>query len=98
MISPSNGQIVWYTPAHDHMDATQHDPLRPLAAMIVHVWGDRMVNLAVFNSDGHQTARTSVILLQDDDPKPKAGRFCEWMPFQLGQARKTEEAQERAAR
>lgn len=90
MISPSNGRIVWYTPARSFGDAenmsdhriAQHDKLKPLAAMVVHVWGDRMVNLVVFDSNGDQHPRTSVTLLQDDDAKPEGGRFCSWMPYQ----------------
>lgn len=95
MIIPTNGRIVWYTPSRsvgdventsDHSIA-HHDKIKPLAAMVVHVWGDRMVNLVVFDNDGHQHQRTSVTLLQDDDAKPEAGRFCSWMPYQIGQAK-----------
>jgi hypothetical protein len=57
---------------------------------VTHVWNDRMVNLAVFDSNGVAHSKTSVPLLQDDDPKPEHGFFCEWMPFQKGQAAKTE--------
>ena len=93
MIKPSNGRIVWYTPDRasdsDHKIA-QHNQMVPLAAMVAHVWGDRMVNLVVFDSNGAMHARTSVTLLQDDDAKPEGGRFCVWMPYQLGQAAKTE--------
>jgi hypothetical protein len=94
MITPSNGRIVWYTPARPTGDfdsdkaIVQHDKLKPLAAMVVHVWGDRMVNLIVFDSNGMPTPRTSVTLLQDDDAKPESGRFCSWMPYQIGQAAK----------
>lgn len=96
MIEPSHGRIVWYTPARKSGDfdsdgpITQHDKTKPLAAMVVHVWGDRMVNLVVFDSNGAAWGRTSVALLQDDDPKPEGGRFCSWMPYQKGQAAKTE--------
>lgn len=102
MISPSNGRIVWYTPSRPTGDfdsdaaITQHDRLKPLAAMVCHVWGDRMVNLLVTDSNGVQHARTSVTLLQDDDAKPEDGRFCSWMPYQLGQAAKTEAAEKSA--
>jgi hypothetical protein len=99
MISPSNGRIVWYTPARKTGDfdsdrgITQHDHTKPLAAMVVHVWSDRMVNLIVFDSNGMPTPRTSVELLQDDDPKPEGGRFCSWMPYQIGQAKAAEAKQ-----
>ena len=98
MIPPSHGRIVWYTPSRipgDHgTDSVMvhHDKLKPLAAMVVHVWSDRMVNLVVFDSNGGQHQRTSVDLLQDEDPAPASGRFCAWMPYQLGQAARSEAA------
>ena len=94
MIPPSNGRIVWYTPAVPIGDfdsdrgICQHSRATPLAAMVVHVWNDRMVNLVVFDSNGMPMPRTSVTLLQDDDVGSEGGRFCQWMPFQLGQAAK----------
>lgn len=93
MISPTPGRIVWFTPPHDrgqpHFPAglVHHDRTKPLAAMIVHVWGDRMVNLVVFDSEGKSFPFTSVGLLQDDDMKPEGGRFAAWMPYQVGQAK-----------
>jgi len=85
MIVPSNGRVVWYTPSRVGIaDAAiaHNDKLKPLAAMVVHVWGDRMVNLVVFDSNGIVHPRTSVDLLQDEDAKPESGRFCSWMPYQ----------------
>lgn len=99
MIQPSNGRIVWYTPARPNgaydgdSQVAHHDKLKPLAAMVVHAWSDRMVNLVVFDSNGQSHPRTSVELLQDDDAKPEGGRFCSWMPYQKGQAAKTEAAE-----
>lgn len=90
MISPTNGRIVWFTPGADTPSIAQHDPAQPLSAMVVHVWGDRMVNLAVFDANGSAQGLTSVTLLQDDDAKPELGRFCTWMPFQKAQAAKVE--------
>lgn len=83
MITPTNGRIVWYTPdvGFDNI-MIQHDGATPLAAMVTHVWSDRTVNLVVFDSDGYQHRRTSVTLVQDGDPKPSGGRYCEWMPYQ----------------
>ena len=98
MIPPSHGRIVWYTPARKSGDfdsdgqVTQHDKQKPLAAMVVHVWSDRLVNLVVFDSNGGQHQRTSVDLLQDEDPAPASGRFCAWMPYWLGQAARSKAA------
>jgi Phage protein (N4 Gp49/phage Sf6 gene 66) family len=48
-----------------------------------------MVNLMVINPNGHCDVRTSVSLRQDGDPEPQ-GSYCEWMPYQKGQAAKAE--------
>lgn len=92
MITPTNGRIVWFTPATSVAGGlngiVQHDKTKPLAAMVCHVWGERMVNLLVTDSQGIQHAADHVTLLQDDDTPPKLGRYCEWMPYQKGQAAK----------
>ncbi len=46
-----------------------------------------MVNLAAFNSNGVMSSHTSVTLLQDGDVPPEYGRYAEWMPYQIGQAK-----------
>jgi hypothetical protein len=43
----------------------------------------------MFDAGGNLFPRTSVWLRQDDDPPP-TGMYCEWMPYQKGQAAKTE--------
>jgi len=90
MISPTNGRVVLYTPYDTNDHLAQHDKTKPLAAIVTHVWHDRLVNLTVFDSNGMSQGRTSVKLLQDDDARPELGGFCEWMPYQKGQAAKTE--------
>lgn len=96
MIKPTTGRVVWYTPSDfDRSTMTIHD--QPLAATVAYVWHDRMVNLAVCDANGTMHSRTSVLLLQDDDERPAGGFFCEWMPYQKGQAAKTEAAERQAA-
>jgi len=93
MIRPTPGRVVWFTPSKlTQMGQlfTHHDANEPLAAIVVHVWGDRLVNLVVFDSNGVSHSRTSVPLLQEDDAKPENGYFCAWMPYQVGQAAKAE--------
>lgn len=104
VITPTNGRIVWFTP---HTDTSkwpsgmqQHDPEQPFAAIVCHVWGDRMVNLLVTDSNGAQFPFTSVDLVQDGDYTDgfKAlGRYAEWMPYQKGQAAKTEALERQVA-
>lgn len=90
MIKPTNGRVVWYTPSIHDREMPQIDKSQPLAAHVAHVYSDRMVNLMVIDSYGAAHARYSVPLIQDDDLKSEAGFYCEWMPYQKGQAAKTE--------
>ncbi|MBB5051108.1 hypothetical protein HNQ36_001062 [Afipia massiliensis] len=89
MISPSIGRIVWF---HPHI--SERDPnAQPLAAIVAKVLSDHAVNLGVFRGDGTTFAMQNVPLLQDDDEIDLEQPFCEWMPFQKGQAAKTEALQ-----
>lgn len=93
MISPTLGRIVWFTPQNQKRLVDYDimpDSSGMCAAMVVAVHSDRCVNLAVFDANGAHHAVTSVTLLQDDDVKPADGRCCEWMPYQKGQAAKSE--------
>ncbi len=59
----------------------------PLDATVIAVWGDRLVNLAIFDIYGTLHARRSVTLVQDEDTRPIGGRFAEWMPYQVATAK-----------
>jgi hypothetical protein len=114
MIRPTVGRVVWYYPsgrdkAAGGMRVCEPPPglsdtprNQPLAAIVAYVWSDHLVNLMVIDHEGISHSRTSVALNQDDQfdqPVP----YCAWMPFQKGQAQKTDElakkidAQERKA-
>jgi len=86
-ITPTNGRVVLYTPA----EAQYSIPCEglKLAAIISHVHPDGSVNLAIFGSDGTMAARKHVPLVQEGDLIP-AGGYAQWMPYQLGQAAKTD--------
>lgn len=84
MITPTVGRVVWYRPVADILCVNGTEPL---AAIVAGVWGDRMVNLAVFDFNGAMHNRTSVTLVQPEDTKPDHS-FCQWMPFQVDQANK----------
>jgi hypothetical protein len=96
MITPTVGRVVWFAPARGDTAMT-FGVDQPCAALVAYVWNDRMVNLAVFDHNGAFHARTSVPLLQDDDAKPEGGYFATWMPYQKGQAAKTEAAEAKLA-
>lgn len=94
-IEPTVGRVVHYIPA----DHERHDlgatSQRALAAMIVQVHDERLVNLTVFDGNGRSHGRTSVRLVQPGDAEP-AGGYCRWMAYQLGQAERTREAEQAA--
>ena len=94
MITPSVGRIVWFFP-----ELEQRDPNgQPLAALVAKVIDDRTVNLMVSAADGSTFGRQHVALLQPDDQRPydpverPDQAHATWMPYQLGQAAKTEAA------
>ena len=84
-ILPTVGRVVWFTPSKLSGDGffAHIYGRKPLAAIVAHV-----VNLAVFDSNGVSHSRTSVRLVQAGEDKPEHGYFCEWMPYQVGQAAK----------
>jgi hypothetical protein len=99
MISPTPGRVVWYVPgASESADFADPSNGDPCAAIVARVWSDRMVNLAVFDANGKTHSRCSVKLLQDDDKPDYEGQpHAMWMPYQKGQAAKTEALEAKAA-
>ncbi len=95
MIKPTNGRVVLYTPPKS--SDLPHSFGQTLAALIAHVHSDKMVNLMVIDANGHPHSITSVDLIQEGDTKPEWGNYCEWMPYQKGQAAKTEQAEKKLA-
>lgn len=84
MIQPVNGRVVWFYPSKAHKESGA----QPMAAQVAYVHSDRMVNVGYLDYNGVHQSATSVPLLQDDDAAP-AGHFCEWMPYQKGQAQRS---------
>lgn len=93
MIKPTIGRVVWFHPGlapdSSRTETTQ-------AAIICHVWSDTCVNLAVFDANGVASNQTSVYLFQGDSERPSS-QFAEWMPYQQGQAAKTEALEKKLA-
>jgi hypothetical protein len=97
MIKPTVGRKVWYYPSAEDKNGSpapggqppmEVNSAEPLDATVVAVWGDRCVNLAIFDIHGALFARRSVRLLQDDDAVPEFGRYATWIPYQVAQAAK----------
>lgn len=94
-MKPTVGRIVWYRAKLLENSHPKESPEQ--AAMIVKAHGERMVNLVVFGHDGAVVPMTSVTLVQEYDEAPFDHGYCEWMPYQKGQAAKTEELEKKLA-
>lgn len=97
LIKPTVGRVLWFFPRLEWATAEGivYVPGEPLAATIARVWGDRMVNLAFVDASGVSFNATSIKLLQENDAPPDGDHFAMWMPYQNGQAAKTEEVEKK---
>lgn len=84
-INPTVGRVVLF----QHIDRT-------FAAIVAYVHSPGMLNIAYFDENGVAHNATSVPLIQEGDERPQS-YFCEWMPYQKGQAAKTEALEKRVA-
>ncbi len=90
VIAPTPGRIVWYHPAeHDGIARLNGNPL---SAQIAGIHNERLVNLAVLDAYGNWQQRSQVELVQPDTTAPNHAHAT-WMPYQVGQAAKTEAAE-----
>lgn len=92
MIEPTVGRVVWYRP-NEHDGKALSAGTQPLAAHVAYVHSATMVNLMVIDSNGRPHSRTSVALVQEGESPMPGSSYCEWMPYQKGQAAKTEAAE-----
>lgn len=100
MITPTVGRVVWFHPNVDLNDpeATRsflsHHPSFALAetceGRIAAVNEDGTVNLAVLDRTGVSHPMQDVLLVQEDQDTQEGTPFCEWMPYQKGQAAKND--------
>jgi len=91
MITPTIGRVVWFYPT-----GVSHEA-QPLPALICRVWNDSMINVGGFDGDGKPFAATSVFLNHDGYGNPGGGPWATWMPYQKGQAAKTEAVEAKLA-
>lgn len=86
-IKPEVGRTLYYYP---HASERLSGSPGPLAAKVVHVHSDALVNLVVWDSNGNAHPKTSVTLVQPNNENP-ASAYAAWMPYQV-------ESAERAAK
>jgi len=94
-IEPTVGRVLLYFPGpNDPLSDPAHATDQPLAALVCYVHGEgKKVNLAVFSPAGHPFGRPDVPLIQPEDDPPGGVSFARWMPYQVGQAQKTQALQ-----
>jgi hypothetical protein len=91
VIVPTIGRVVWVIRPTETLDIHQ-----PEVGFVTYVHGDgRYINVAGFNSNGEPFKLTSLWLAQDGEAKPQHNFAC-WMPYQKGQAAKTEALEKQA--
>lgn len=83
MIKPTIGRVVLVT-----RDGVQSP------ALIAFVHGDTLINVGGFDAGGAPFSAQYVDLVQDAYTPYKPNLFAEWMPYQVGQAAKTEAAEQ----
>ncbi len=91
MIKPTVGRVVWF---YKWVEGQGYKG--PLAAHICQVHSDTHVNLMVIGSDGVPRPALTVELFQTD-PVAAMSDYCVWMPYQKGQAAKTEALEKQLA-
>ncbi len=91
MIRPTIGRVVWF---YKSVEPGLHKG--PLAAHVCYVHSDSLVNLMVITENGEPSAETSVTLVQENGEVPTFS-YCTWMPYQKGQAQKTESLEKQLA-
>ena len=93
MIKPSVGRVVLFHPSA-YFAVARAAPGEPLPALVARVWSDTMINVGGFDANGGTFAASSVRLCQTDEDvaqaKSEGISYAEWMPYQKGQAAKTE--------
>ena len=93
MIKPTIGRVVWY---HPPFIADSGSNELTYAAIVCYVHSDTLINIAFFDANGNAKSNTSVELFQGEGARPAHG-YAEWMPYQQGQAAKTEALEKQIA-
>ncbi len=92
ILPPTVGRKVWFFPGDSHLGdgwiIHNGNPAQPMDATITYVWSDNLVNLLVLDHAGNAHRATSVPLAQPGDNRVYRYRHAQWMPYQIGQAKK----------
>ena len=85
-IQPTVGRKVHYRTGNNDHEMHKLNTDDPLDATIVGVWEDGLINVVVFDCNGKMYTRNGIRLRQEGQTISNQP-YCEWMPFQVGQAK-----------
>jgi hypothetical protein len=89
-IEPTIGRVVWFWPrTYMATDSGNMSVNQPYTAQVCFLYKNGHINVAGYKHDGSPFTALDVTLRQDGDEMPQ-GPYAEWMPYQKGQAAKTE--------
>lgn len=89
MIPPTVGRVIWVWPSADVRSHAILDPTQPFTASIAYVHSDTDINVAGADHLGTSFQAQHVPLWDGETERPAV--VCwQWMPYQKGQAAKTE--------
>lgn len=97
MIEPTIGRIVWFYQGKAKANNIADNGDQPMTAQIIYVHNPRLVSLDITDHRGTHHSKAKVKLMQGDEDFTPVEDWCEWMPFQKGQAAKTDQPPERKA-
>jgi len=91
-IPPTIGRVCLVHPRRSGQVDDGAEPGAGDEADVVYVWPDSTVNLHIVDHGGQIWTRFARQLVQDGGDAAKVGeRYCSWMPYQIGQAKKHEQ-------
>lgn len=96
IIEPTVGRVVHFHIAGIAPPGFTTNPSNTYKADVAAVLSARLVNLLVVDSDGKPWPMQNIPLRQPEDEAP-LGNYCEWMPYQKGQAARTEQLEKQLA-
>lgn len=90
MIKPTVGRVVWFRNQGILKALSDFNDAQPMTAQVTYVHSDTLVNVAGFDHAGNHFRHTSITLRQEGESVPMGQCYVEWMPYQVGQAKKHE--------
>ena len=86
-LKPSIGRFVFFYPTDRRGEGDQ-----PLVGIVVHVWDDRHVNLAVFDRNGtpmsHPPTNIRVVWAHEKPPEDERVPYCTYRSYRPSEAAK----------